>query len=108
MKYRTKSMSFYVDGHERGDVTEYQTWFIKEYLHKWETRCMRFVRLTEEQMAEIPELPPSECLRVNDEDGGFFYEVHEDRLHYLKGDGVQAYADSLPRQQSIRTNICLV
>ena len=60
-------------------------------------------RLTEEQLAaEIPELSASECLRVHDDDGTLIYEVHEDRLHYLKGDGAQAYADGLPRQQSIR------
>jgi len=104
MKYQTKSKSFYVDGHEREVVVRSRTTFVNKYLREWETRCLRFVRLSEEQLAGIPNLSASDCLCSYANDGTIlFYEVHEDRLHKLGNDNdIQLQCDDMPRQQSIR------
>ncbi len=84
MKYETERKSFYVDGHEREDVVDYRIWFVNTYLNReWEPHCLRFVQLSPEQDAKIPNLAKADCLKIVCEDGSHCFEVREDRLHKL-------------------------
>ena len=111
MKYRTKSKSYYVDGHERKDVVIYQNWFVNKYLREWEPHCLWFVHMTLEELQTIqlqtirtkPKLLEKDCLKFACDDGSFLFEVHEDRLHKMGNDNLQRRCDELPRQQSIRS-----
>ena len=45
-QYDTRKKSFYVDGHERGDVVATRSTFCKRYLTEFEPFCQRWVQLS--------------------------------------------------------------
>jgi len=105
MKYANKTKSFYVDGHEREDVVESRIQFCHKYLREWEIYCKRFVRLSRQQVASIDGgLNESDCIPIADNNNpdGYVFEVHEDRLWFLKVAMLPEY-EQMERHQSIRS-----
>jgi hypothetical protein len=78
--FEGRKKTFYVDGHERGNVVIDRVKFCKQYA-KLELRCFRWVQVSEEQVKDMlkdEKLSLNEAYTYTDNDGNEMLEFHVD------------------------------
>jgi hypothetical protein len=97
MSYSTNKKTYYVDGHERGDVINDRVKFISRYLTTYEPYCERWIQLSVIEAKTIEGLNPCWGYKYTTEENIDCIELHEDNVH-----NIDSLRDA-PRNMSVRT-----